>query len=57
MGIIAYYCVLNMRKKPEMSASVRYFDISQIFLFFGVAVFDFEGNGTVINIYASMKEP
>ena len=33
------------------------FEFSAIPLFFGVAVFDFEGNATVINLYASMKEP
>lgn len=26
-------------------------------MFFGVAVFDFEGNGVVINLHASMKQP
>ncbi len=26
-------------------------------LFFGVAVFDFEGNGVIINVMTSMKKP
>ncbi len=26
-------------------------------LFFGVAVFDFEGNGIILNVMTSMKEP
>jgi hypothetical protein len=42
---------------PEISKQVKMFDLNAIPLFFGVAVFDFEGNNTVINLYVSMKEP
>lgn len=32
-------------------------DISHLPLFFGIAVFNFEGNGVVLNLHASMKDP
>ena len=32
-------------------------DLSAAPLFFGIAVFDFEGNGVVINLHASMRNP
>jgi amino acid permease len=47
--------VANIRSHPN--EDTKYFDFSAIPLFFGVAVFDFEGNGTVINLQASMKKP
>ena len=36
---------------------MNYLDLSAVPLFFGIAVFDFEGNGVVINLRASMKKP
>jgi proton-coupled amino acid transporter len=36
---------------------VNVFSPSKIPFFFGVAVFNFEGNGVVLNIHASMKQP
>ena len=52
-----YYCFKNHHDHPEMSENPNYLDLSALPLFFGVAVFDFEGNGVVINLHASMKEP
>jgi hypothetical protein len=55
--IISYYCWQNHEEHPELSEGVTLFNASAIPFFFGVAVFDFEGNGIVINLHASMKEP
>lgn len=55
--VIMYYCFKNHHDHPELSQDLTYLDLSALPLFFGVAVFDFEGNGVVINLHASMKEP
>lgn len=55
--VIIAYCFKNHEAHPEMSDNLNYFDLSAVPLFFGVAVFDFEGNGVVINLHASMREP
>jgi solute carrier family 36 (proton-coupled amino acid transporter) len=46
-----------MSEHPELHEDLNYLDLSAIPLFFGIAVFDFEGNGVVLNIHASMKHP
>lgn len=55
--IISVYCFENMSEHPELHEDLNYLDLSAIPLFFGIAVFDFEGNGVVLNIHASMKHP
>lgn len=42
---------------PKLHNNIRYIDLSNLPLFFGIAVFNFEGNGVILNINASMKEP
>ena len=57
MAVIIGYSIQNHNDHPELSENLNYFDLSSIPLFFGIAVFDFEGNGVVINLHSSMKEP
>jgi len=42
--------------EPELHENIRYLQISHLPLFFGVAVFNFEGNGVILNIHSSMKD-
>jgi solute carrier family 36 (proton-coupled amino acid transporter) len=51
------YCIGNHEDHPELSDNLNYFVPQALPLFFGVAVFDFEGNGVIINLHASMQEP
>lgn len=55
--VIIGYCIQNHDDHPELSENLTYVNLSALPLFFGVAVFDFEGNGVVINMHASMREP
>lgn len=57
MFVIVYYCIENRKAHPEVGDDMNYFTPSALPFFFGVAVFDFEGNNIVLNLHASMKEP
>ena len=57
LAVIMGYCIQNHEDHPQLSKNLNYFDFSAIPLFFGIAVFDFEGNGVVINLHSSMKHP
>ena len=46
-----------MNEKPYLHDNLIMLEVKHLPLFFGVAVFNFEGNGVVLNIHASMKEP
>ena len=55
--VIMCYSEKSYVDQPELHQDLRYMDFSHLPLFFGVAVFNFEGNGVVLNLHASMKDP
>ena len=57
MFVIIKYALKSEMTRVESSSQLNYFTPSALPFFFGVAVFDFEGNGIVLNIHASMREP
>lgn len=57
LGVIMAYGERSYVDKPDLHKEIRYIDVSQLPLFFGVAVFNFEGNGVILNLHASMKDP
>lgn len=42
---------------PELHEDLQYFNLTNMPMFFGIAVFNFEGNGVILNIKSNMKEP
>jgi len=55
LGVILWYGGAAVESNDHRQ--VKQFDFPRIPLFFGVAVFCFEGNAIVLNVKASMKEP
>jgi len=54
--VIMVYSRDEYVSEPELHENIRYLQISHLPLFFGVAVFNFEGNGVILNIHSSMKD-
>jgi len=55
--VIIFYCFKNKAENPGVADQLNYFTPSALPLFFGVAVFDFEGNNTILNLHSAMKAP
>ena len=59
MTVIFIYSSQEIEDHPEYheSEDFHYFRPAKIPLFFGVVVFNFEGNAILLNIHSSMKQP
>jgi solute carrier family 36 (proton-coupled amino acid transporter) len=55
--VIVVDSVKNSQEHPEELEHLTYFKIENLPMFFGIAVFAFEGNGVIQSIHNSMKDP
>lgn len=55
--VIVIYGEKEYVEEPELHKDITYLSISHLPMFFGIAVFNFEGNGVILNIKASMEHP
>mgnify|MGYP001067332299 CR=1 FL=1 len=55
--VIISYGEATYVSEPELHENIRYMDLQAMPLFFGVVVFCFEGNGVILNLHTSMRDP
>jgi proton-coupled amino acid transporter len=55
--VIMFYDEQEYMYEPQYHQNLQTFNILHMPVFFGLAVFNFEGNGVILNVKASMKEP
>lgn len=55
--VIMSYNEDEYENEPELHSDLKFLSLSNMPLFFGIAVFNFEGNGIILNVKASMKHP
>lgn len=57
LGTIIYYDITYIARNEYNTWTVDYFNILEYPLFFGIAVLNFEGNPSCLNLQSSMKYP
>ena len=55
--VIMMYSEETFVEEPELHKNIAYLKVNHLPMFFGIAVFNFEGNGVIINLHASMEDP
>ena len=55
--VIVSYGEKEYVEEPELHKDLTYLNIANMPMFFGIAVFNFEGNGIILNVKAGMENP